>query len=261
MMFDKHLTVPFEMIQFCYDNNFGKPLLVFLYLKSISNGIVNEKNICFKDFSAKSGIKDKRTFRKYLDILIDINWIGFNADSKNYFIRSFKRIRRSLGFRQRTGVIFETEYIPKFKGFIEGAIICQKLRRQEFARKAKIRQKAGQAALKKGGALQAIQPIEGVSDYVGMSNFRLSRLLGCSMSHANRAKIRAEKQGYLKTVKRFEVLAEKTSPNFNIRPHVADSHKTRFRVIKRKGVRFYQLVHQKYDELIPKLVFKRIPKV
>lgn len=261
MIFDRHLTVPFEMIQFCYENNFGNPLLVYLYLKSISNGIVNEKNICFKELSNKTGIKDKRTIRKYLGILLDINWIGFNSDSKNYFIRSFKRIRRSYDFNKRTGVIFEMVYISKFKGFVEGAIICHKLKRQEFARKAKIRRKAGQAALIKGGALQANQPIEGVSEYVGMSNFRLSRLLCCSMSHANRAKIWAEKHGYLKTVKSFEVLAENTTPDYNIRHFISDSHKTRFRVKKRKGVKHYQLVRQKYDEIIPKLVFKRIQKV
>lgn len=261
VLLSTHLTIPMEIIQFSYDNNLKKPLQLFLYLKSVSSGIINQRQILSSDIKDKTGIRDKRSINKYLSILKDINWIGYNKTTGNYFIRSFSWIRKEYGFGKRSGVIFELEYLSKFRGFVEAAILCSHLKRQEFARKAKIRQKAGAAALKKVSAIQAGSPMEGVSDYVGMSNFRLSRLLGCSMPHANKAKILAEKHGYIITKKKYEKLYELTTPDYRLRSYLPECHKIRFKKRIKKGKASYLVLRQKHDEISSRLSFKRIGKL
>lgn len=268
----RHFTVPFKMIEWSHHHKHEKALMVYLYLKSISNGIVDEKALDYEDIKAKLKINTKRTFNKHLNRVIQLNWIGYNKNTKRYFIRSFSNVRKQHDLQKRSGVVFEHRDFKNFKSFITASIICHDINKQEFAYKKRFIKEMGIAALKRGGALQAKnRSYLGFAPYWGMSNFALGNLLGCKKSQANRLKMKAEKDGFITTVKHWELIAElpnydraireyyiEPANSYNKSDEAAKRAKIRFMSIDRDGERVIQVVKQLHDEIIPKLRFKRL---
>lgn len=247
-----------DILEFCNAEKCIKALQVFLYLKS-KGDIINEKMIDFKDIKKVIKVCTRRTFNKHIGKLIQLNWIGYNKGSKNYFIRSFKKICLGNNFVKKSGVVFDYSNFSQFKSFVEASIICHDINKQEYACKKAFIKKMGIAALKKGGALQAENRLYlGFAAYSGKSNVGLSKLLHCGKSQANRAKINAKKNRYLNTRKHIRVLEELDGYNRAIKSDFGNSNNIQFRTVKINGKKITQVYQQLHDEIIPMLRFKRI---
>ncbi|MDP1765193.1 MAG: hypothetical protein Q8L07_15030 [Sediminibacterium sp.] len=254
----KYFNIPVELIEYAYHKKYEKEFRVYLYLKSKSDGIINEALIDYADFRLSTGIHDKRTFNKYRDSLLKLNWIGYNKDSKNYFIRGFGALRENIELKKRSGVILKYEDIKNLKSFMEGVIICKSVRAQNFVTKKALLKKVGQAASKNGGALQADKFLVNYPAYYGLSNLGIGRKLICSQSHANRAKKSAEKRGFIQTNKKEQTLAIVNSYDSLLKLHSEEGNKIIFRKISGGRIKVSKQLH---DEIIPLITFSRVGRV
>lgn len=256
-----YLTIPVELIQFVIRNKFEKPLIVFLAFKSLCAGIINEKSLDWSRVSSITGIKSKATLKKHLNILFNLNWVGFNQTTRNYFVRGFNWIRKIHAFPKRTGVRFYINNFSKYKSFFAAAIISYSINKQLYAYKKAGIEKFGKAAFKRVDALQATRIFLKFPAYFGISNASIGKLLNCKKSQANRLKMRAARDKFLTIKKRYKLIAEFEKFDGNIRSYSENSGKLRFKRVRRGGKWKIQLLEQLYDQIISKLEFKRLKRI
>lgn len=250
----KYFNLPLDILEYTYFKKYEKALVVFLYLKSKSDGILNKTAIDFTDLKNATGIKDKRTFKKHLNTLQEINFIGYSKVSGNYFIRGFKAIGGLNKFNNKRSVRIPFQEIKYLKSFMEAAIISKAIRAQKYATEKEIIKLAGQAALKNGRAIQAYRLQKGYPLYYGLSNEGIAKILKISKSHGNRAKLIAEKNGYLKTNKKEEIIAILSTTDYNMRNNIVDNHKILFSRLSNGSIKVFKQLH---DEIISLIEFSR----
>lgn len=247
-------NIPIDLLEYSYFKKYEKALSMLLYFKSKSDGILNEKAIDFCDLKKQTGISDRRTFKKYIKILIELNWIGYNKKNGNYFIRSFRAIGKTNSFNNKLAVRVFNDDIKNIKSFTEATIISKSIRSQKYATEKSIIKLAGEAALKNGRAVQAFRQQKGYPLYYGLSNEKIAKLLRISKSHGNRAKLNAEKNGYLKTNKKEKVITTLSLKDFHFKFSISDSHKIRFKKLSNGCIKVYKQLH---DEIITLIEFCR----
>src|ERR1043166_656696 len=95
----KILLVPVQVSEFVYDNGLTKPFSIFLYLKLFAGDKVSATDEVFAMLRQDLKMTDPkgRTFNKHFQQLLELNWIGYNAKSGVYHIRSFDYIRAVNG--------------------------------------------------------------------------------------------------------------------------------------------------------------------
>lgn len=249
-----YFNLPIELLEYSYFKKYEKALALLLYFKSKSDGILNVKSIDFNDLKKQTRISDRRTVKKYIKILLKLNWIGYNIKTGNYFLRSFSVIGKFNSFNNKVAVKFYNADIKNIKSFIEAAIISKSIRAQKYATEKSIIKLAGKAALKNGRALQAFRQQKGYPLYYGLSNERIAQLLKISKSHGNRAKLNAEKSGYLKTNKKEKEITTLPLKDFHFKFSISDSHKIRFKKLSNGFIKVYKQLH---DEIITFIEFCR----
>lgn len=252
-----HFTIPIQLVEFVLRNNKVRCFSIYLFLKKNCDGTINETRLPYIEIAKELGIRDKRTVNKYITQLIDLNWIGYNAETKNYFIRGFNYLRSKLDFQKRKAVICEFSNLKELKPFLAASLVGYEIIRQKLIQRSLIKRFGGAAALRRQGALQLPPPFF-LRCYFGLSNKRIGAILGCRKSQANRLKIESQKLGFLQVNKKFKFVKLLDKPDFRLKTYSPDGSKFRFRKSKSGDIKVYE---QLIDEIIPELRFKVIKRL
>jgi hypothetical protein len=247
-------TIPIGIAEYVVQNKLERTFRVFLYLKNTSNGIVSSKEISFSELCNNTGIKDTRSIQKYIKKLLDINWIGYNKKTGNYFIRSYQRLKQSVGVVTKHGVNIDLKDLKTLKWQLCTGLIYFRLNGLKKAQLRRVRLKVGTSALKRYGAIQIFKQ-QGLRSYFGLSNSQLSYLFKCSKSEANRIKTACIKANLLVANKKYKRLANFAEPDYMFKYAFTDSNKIRVKGNRKSGFTFSE---QLTDELIPLVYCKRM---
>lgn len=256
-MFKQHtLKVPIELLQMVNACKLHKALGIFLLLKSYCDGHLILTKDLQTEMMLRMGIRTITSFSKYLDRLIQLNWVGRDHSNNTYYIRSFNWLRKVHQFTYTTSAVFNlTKDIRHITEFVQAAIIGFEVRRRESGRKAKIIKVAGRSALKKASALQELTATGVISAYIGISNEQLGKLLGVSKSQADRIKKRLVSLGLLSTRPRYKLIAQSSKPDFKLIKHYNPNRRYRISRIRHKGKLSYRFKERTYDEIMNHIEF------
>lgn len=246
---------------YVFNQKLRKPFRVFLYLKAFSSGKLRKDSKEFCQAMEILGIKDTRTFNKYIDALIREKWIGYNPVTGMVFIRSFNFIRRQHGFTKHrmAQFYFESDSID-LDAFMFGAIVGDRILRHKDFREIEKR-KAGRIATEKRGVASQILPPSSIPDYYGLAVQTMGKAVGLSQTRAHELKDRAVKAGYLVCNKRYREIVTLDNPDRDIKSNIAKGDpdlamRIRFsskRIGKKKVI---VVMEQLHDEVIPLIDFK-----
>jgi hypothetical protein len=188
----KSLKVPFEFCQYVIKNKLIKEARLLVMLKFQFKDItkIDHEDIVF--LASELGYKCPKQIRSQLKRLIELNWIGYNFETQNYFIRGIDEIRKLLNFTRRQSAEIGYENIKKFKLFAASAVM--RSLNNNYRRKLTYPEAEGNS----GPSLQA----NGKSTPI--SNEALSIILGVSLSTAFQFKKDAAKAGFINLKKMFK---------------------------------------------------------
>lgn len=255
------LNIPIELMSYVFKKDIRKPFRLFLYLKAVSSGKLRKDSEEFRQAMPVLGIKDLRSFNKYIDALIKENWIGYNPATGNFFIRSFKFIRQQHSFIKRRMAQFHLDRdIIDVDAFMFASIVGDNvLRHMDFREMEKKRD--GRTATKKRGVAKHILPPSSIPDYFGLSVSAMGKMTGLSQTRAHELKCRAEKAGYMKCNNKFREVATLKKPDENIKhsigigdPELAKKIRIGTKLIGKRKVVI--VMEQLYDEVIPMVAYK-----
>ncbi|MCU7551797.1 hypothetical protein OCK74_21935 [Chitinophagaceae bacterium LB-8] len=256
-MFKTHtLNVPIELVHLVHDNKLHEALGIYLLLKASCDGhlfLSVEQRSCIM---AALGLKDVRTFKKHLDKLIQLNWVGYNKNSRTYYIRSFKTLRVQSGFHKYLSAVFHvSKDAANITEFIQGVLLCFEIKRRMRGRNSKVAKIAGSSALKKGRALHELKANGDISVYIGLSLEKLGELWGVSKSQADRIKKRVSKLKYIKTKAKYNIIHTSSKPDFSLFKNLPSNRIYDVKRRKRNGWVYYEFRERSYDEIISLMEF------
>jgi hypothetical protein len=231
----KSLYVPTEFFQFAFKNRLLKEAELLIVLKFKFNDITKLKKEDIEYITTELGYKHAKSVKNLLKQLISLNWIGYNFNTKNYFIRSFNSIRKSLNLRRRLNAEFSYEFLKVFKIF--GAAAVMKSLNIEYRRKLTF-SKAEETRGSSFHALEMSTPI---------SNEALSKILGVSLTAAHELKAEAKKLGFISVKKQVKKIVIKSSDLLPFKMHCPDLYKGAFCI----GNNIYWRCIDKVESFIP----------
>jgi len=197
-----------------------KPFRLFLYLKAVSSGKLHKDSEEFLQAMPVLGIKDLRSFNKYIDALLRENWIGYNPATGIFFIRSFKFIRQQHAFIKRRTALFHIDSdIIDLDAFMFAAIVGDRIIRLKDFREIQKREDDRAATKRRGVAKQVLSP-SSTLDYNGMSVATMGRPLKLSQTRSHELKTRAETAGYLKCNNMFREVVVMDKPDRGIKSFI-----------------------------------------
>ncbi len=251
-MFKSHtLKVPIELLQMVNACKLHKALGIFLLLKSYCDGHLILTKELKAEIMLRMGIRTLTSFSKYMERLVQLNWVGIDHSNNTCYIRSFNWLRKVYHFTYTTSAVFnfrrDIRYITQF---VQAAIIGFEVRRRESGRKAKIIKVAGRSALKKASAIQELIATGMISPYIGLSNEKLGELLGVSRSQADRIKKKLKSLGYLRTKPRYKLIAQLATPDFQLIKNYNPNRRYLVSKSKRKQNLSYRFKERTYDEIM-----------
>lgn len=162
----------------------------FLTLKKKFGGQVKNYHGLNRDLAGWLEVHPK-TIQRYFTTLKKRNWIGYDSDSKIYFIRGFDRICFQESLEGRTGARINHEDLGKLKEFVLAVNIGYFAVRQ----RAKVWKYLSEQI--KGRSV----PRNLLPTFYPVSNESISKIFGCSLSTASRWKKEAWDSGFLKVLK------------------------------------------------------------
>lgn len=153
-----YLLVPIGLCEFVLQKKMWTAFKIYLFLKSNSNGHLridsrNLDKICF------SLSISKRTYRRALKKLSDLNWIGFNQHTGITIINGFDVVRRIESISNRSGVWFSIDYVNMIKSFVISACIHSLIQSQKQKMKVNERDGNRMAPCKSSSLLSSYFPI------------------------------------------------------------------------------------------------------
>lgn len=281
----KKLVIPVQLIQEVFKLGIIKEFKVLVGAKMLTPGILRWGSSEVIQLSMLVGLK-QRTLKKHLDRLVTINWVGYNASTKTYYLRSWTWLRDSGQFFKRASVPICLKDIASFQAFLAGSLIGLSILNMKYAcdmyvrnngnkmdkleyKQRKRSRKQVESVINDGGMTSqgstASSPLRNkIPIYFGMSNAGIAKLLCCSYTNACDLKNAAERAGYIKTKPHFSKVIELNEPNFGIRHwcqmSLSEERARRLRhiTVKKKGVKQLMLVEQLHDEIHPLLDYHRI---
>jgi len=188
------LLPPVELCAYALQTRQVNEFKVYVYLKVICSGKLHEDDVRFQE-AWRHLFKSKKTFKKHLQTLLRLNWVGYNPNSGIYFIRGydFLRLKHSLT-KSKTGVEFNTDYFKNFRQFLSGAVIGQRNNWHWFKKQKSERNLRGRSKQ----TSTSTSPIRsGVSNGVIADMFKISRSRACQVKQD------AAKAGFITAQKQF----------------------------------------------------------
>ena len=259
------IQIPLEICSFVQKNKLVKAFSIYLYLKCNSSGKVHHSQMSFQHIADETGLKDSSTIKKHLEILIEMNWVGYNHSSGYYFIRSFDYIRVHYLFKSRKAVTFRYQYINKIQEFITGSLIGAEIKNQMFYKEVVVKRKLRTATQKRDVANQSnVSDIATTLPYYGLGIEKIAALLGVQKSRASELKLSAKKAGFIWVKHKYQVLDVLYERDNNLgkmlNENPAFKGKIRFKKARIKRLKCIKVMLQGYDEIKPRLTYKRITK-
>lgn len=236
----------------------------------MSTGKVRNTDEAFKQMPRVLGIKDRRTLYKHIQRLIDLNWIGFNEATGDYFVRGMGFIWKLHRFDAKTAATFYFKNIRKVQAFIAGSIISNNVKQQQYFREViqtgKVKPAITKRHVAKQGRPLPAKTTDRKAAYYGLGVHRIASLLFCCPSRACKLKHDAEKAGFIKTKKRFNELGVLPAADYWHRDtykkaYPENGKALRFRSTIRNNRRVVLMLEQLHDEVKPLVGFKRIRKL
>jgi hypothetical protein len=258
-----NLTVPVEIVEYAYSRGLLKPLAIFLYLKITIGDKIKGDNHVFDTLRVDLKMKDIRSFNKHMSELLALKWVSHNKVTNVFHVRSFNKVRIQFGFKDRQACITTLHDIRQIQTFAVGVLINVVIRKQRYFFE-RIKGRTRTATLEGPVAKQSRAPRRtSFPEYYGLTNRKLSKLLGCKQTRACVLKNAAARAGYLEVKHRYLDLKEFTKPDYHYRRVLSTMDPALARRIrffsKREGdKKVVKAVQQLRDELIPKMVFKKI---
>ena len=191
----KTMKIPIEMCSFALSLKYIRPFQLYIDLKFRSEDIFKLNIRLLTVIASDLNLKSHKTILNNLEILISLNWLGFNPKTGYFFVRSFDRIRTMNGFNHRSSVEIELSDIKKFKAFIAGAVIGNLVKISR--RRALERERLSGRSLHRSNKLPDFYPV---------ANLAISKILKISISTAWKLKDLAHREGYIVLKKNFKEL-------------------------------------------------------
>ncbi len=259
------LNIPLSVIKYVSEAGIRKAFASYLHLKFLFSGKVHSRDLFQSSTLRVMGIKDSRTFNKYISQLLDHQFLVYNQKSGYYFIRGFERLRIIHGLKDKTSVIFYYNFITSIQSFIDTALIGQLIRNQEYYW-VKGRRKFRRAAYTMKDNANTLVKVDQSTKppYFGLSNSTIAKNLNCSLSQACKKKHKAEALGMLKTKGHFKLYTTLPKADYRVRSQIYTSHpklinRLRFSTNKNPdtGLGEIQLLQQLHDEITPLITFSK----
>ena len=160
--------IPVQLMQYVLEKKISKVFRSFVFLKYHSgNGIIKiDKSSCIE--LAQLLDINVRTFKRHLQALNDMGWIGFD-DHERAFVRGWYQISLKIGRAFTSKVEFHSNYLVQtnWQGYIMGSIIGRFVLVKQFVQK-----REGQ---KNGCSLQAREQYFPFSCRLGSEIINISR--------------------------------------------------------------------------------------
>lgn len=158
---------------------------------------LNEKDLQFIEYVEQ--IKTRATTKKYIKLLSELGYIGYNYKTGYYILNSFDKIRSFHGWEVR--LAFPIDYSNYYKiQAVTGAVIYGYLHK-DFWRKVK-REKSVQI---KGSTYNFPTPTFNYKkQYAPVSVIGVNKIFDISIATASRLKTAAYKEQFIKLKKNFE---------------------------------------------------------
>ncbi len=259
-LFYNNLTIPLEIIGFAFSQKFLKPFTLYVYLKFHCAGKIHKSNV-YSLIKEVPGFTDSRSINKHLGRLLKLNWIGYNPKSCNYFIRGFSEIRRLHGFKKRHAAVCYPKDLPKMQSFMVGAVLSKEINVQKFISVSRKRRKKA-AMHKRDIALQPNSKTKVHTNYFGLSNGIIAKLLNCKQTRACELKRQATKYGYIKVRHKYKEFLKLNGSDSQLKGNLKECFPevaSRLSIRKDKKGN-YKIMEQLYDEIIPLVWIKTIKK-
>ena len=237
----KYQQIPTQLADYVIQNDLVKPFQIYMYFKCCCNGFVNKKSEVFSNAKPALKINTNRTFKKHFEKLVELNWVGYNPTTKNYFIRSIDTIRVQLDFTKRQSATFSYKDINKFREFLCAVIVSANIKGQKFYFEVGQKRKTETAGNKLVPALQvesssstpqnwvprrqindkASRKSKSVDvkipDYYGMSLLTMGEKIGRSKTTACDLKQAMHKAGFIKVIHHEQVIDTLQNRDFTYR--------------------------------------------
>jgi hypothetical protein len=256
------LSVPVQLMQYAFAHDLRKPFGLFLYMKSHSSGLMHAGSQEFIQAKENLGIKDQRTFDKYINILLSENWIGFDPISGNYFIRGFMELRKRYSLLKRQSVRFHyCKHIENLDVFMWAAITAATVKSYEYWKR---RKKWTRSATKQRGvAEQDLLNFPDLNGYSGVSVRKMAEMLNLSSTRTCGLKKKAISLGYIVANKQFREFTTLTTWGENFKRNIEKSnpeivHKLKSYKVVENGKEVVKIMEQLHDEIITTLDFTSI---
>ncbi len=232
--------------KFHYQND----LSFFLCLKLIypdGKVMFNEDDLIFLEFICQ--ISSRKTTLKYIQLLLESNFLRYNEKTEYYILKSFESIRQFHDWKVRSAFPVSLSNFKKVKA-ITGAVIYGYLHK-DFWRKLK-KEKSVQI---KGSTYHfPLDSSELINKYAPVSVNGIFKIFGISISSASRLKKIARNEGFIKVKKNFEKSFIKNKLELNYFNKYSDSKTNLF-------IRDGENVMQSIDTICPRFYFLKRPKL
>lgn len=190
----KTIKIPVEMCQFALMQNNTAPLKLLCLLKFEFDGIATTDRFDIKFIKEQLRYKDEKSIKHHLKTLIELNWIGYNYETKCYFIRGFESIRKSYGFKFRSSIEITTENLNDIKDICFTAVILSLI---------KVQKRKQYCAYERRGGRNTGRPIQPLPSTFAIAVRALSKILNLSCSTIHHLKENAKEKGYIKTYRKI----------------------------------------------------------
>ncbi|MES1225748.1 MAG: hypothetical protein ABUT20_60280 [Bacteroidota bacterium] len=235
--------IPVQLSNYVLRTKFIRPFQVYLYLKSICSGKIKKEKIDFNQLAKKLNLKSEKRIQNSINLLLKVNWIGYNVKNNCYYIRSFEKVIFLESLTQsRTASEFFYSDIKKIKSFCIASVIGSLINR--------MKRRAWFLGREKGRPFHATHALS----FYPVANDFLAKVLGISKTTAYRYKLACEKAKYIKIKKTFQT-TKFTLANANFFRRVNPEYANRIRI------RNKVIVIQQPDTINHCIRFKRRKKM
>lgn len=198
------LHIPIELIFKVVQNNMIRQFQLFIYLKCNSCGHIQNSRNLKSDLASAIGVT-RNTITTYLKELRQIHWIGYNAKTNIYLIRSFKTILAIENIKFKRRFIFNYRNINQFEAFIGASIYIHfakyNIRRELRYNSGKFRRAASRKRV-------ANQPSQFPSSSSTVSIRIVAECLGITSYQAHRLKTKAARAGLIIVKTNYKIYKE-----------------------------------------------------
>jgi len=195
----QRVTVPVELIEYCWHEKALTPLKIFLTLKLYTTGRILLDKARMQSIMKFCNIRSARTLKKHLNWLIENHWLCIDREHGIYYIKSWQHIFKILNLQSTKSVLIRPQIIPDFRIWCASVLIAKKVNEINWRLRSQDQRKGRRSV--KGG-------LTSKTFYAGLSDSKVAELLNVSAKEAWKLKRQAHESGYLSVKKRFKFISD-----------------------------------------------------